>query len=230
MSLFIDSLVSVGAVEAGDNEPSKIMFWKRKSDEPVPGRVVKEGSMPFDIETLDTDAREYVAGLQAQLAAYDVEEPAALPDDLPDAVVKALDTQSAVIAKMESEKNDLAKKLGSLEDKIATEKYEKRADALRNLLGDPAVMAPVLKALATAAPDEYAKLDAQFDTLVNLDGFKAVIEKEYGSSSDGGSAIDQIAAHAAEIRKSHPDLSPAEARAQAWVENPELVRQSREEG
>ena len=229
MSLFIDSLVSVGAVEAGDNEPSRIMFWKKK--EPAPGRVTKEGkSMAFDIDTLDDAAREYVESLQAQLASHAVEEPATLPDDLPDAVVKALDKQTATIAKMEVEKTELAKSLAKLEDRIATEKFEHRADELKNLLGDPAEMAPVLKALAQSAPDEFAKLNAQFDTLLNLDGFKAVIEKEYGSSEGGGSANDKITAIATEIRKNNPDMTPADARAQAWAENPALVKQSREEG
>ena len=184
--------------------------------------------MPFDIETLDTDAREYVAGLQAQLAAYDVEEPAALPDDLPDAVLKALNEQSAVIAKMESEKAELAKSLVALEDKIATEQYEKRAAQLINLFGEG--MAPVLKALAAGAPEAYTQLDEKLDKLLSINGYKEILEKEFGSSSDGGTAADQIAAHAVEIRKANPDMSPAEARAQAWRENPALVTQSREEG
>ena len=68
-----------------------------------------------------------------------------------------------------------------------------------------------------------------FDTLIVKDSM-ADMFKELGDSADGGTAADKVTAIAAEIRKNSPDTSPAEARAQAWRENPELMTQNREEG
>ena len=231
--LHIDSLTSIGAVEDGDNPESKIMFWKRKTEEPAPGLVEKEGdSMPFDVESLTDDAKAYItaeiaAGITA--AAELVETPDPLPDDLPDVVKSRLDAQDSTIEKERVEKEALAKEVADLKDEMATEKYIERAKTLAPVLGDPDEMAPVLKALATADPEAFDVLDAQFDTLIVRDDFAKILT-EYGDSAADGTAVDQITAHANEIRKTNPDLTPAAARAQAWRDHPELKAQSRKEG
>lgn len=228
--LHIDSITSIGAVEAGDNEDeSKILLYKSKPIEPGQGQDVKKGDpmSGFDVESLTDEGKEFVAGLQAQIAEFG-EEPPVLPDDLPDSVSKRLDEQTAEIEKERVEKERIAKDLADLRDEMATEKYTERAKALAVLLGEPDEMAPVLKALATDSPDAFGKLDAALDTLVAKDSL-AMLFKELGDSAAEGSAVDQISAHATEIRKNDPSMSPVEARAEAWRQHPELKTQSREE-
>lgn len=225
--LFVDSITSIGAVDEGDNPLSKIMFWKRKTTEPAPGPVVKKGdSMSFDVESLSDDAKAHVEGLVAQIAEL-TETPEALPNDLPDLVTKRLDDQDTVIEKERVEKAALAKEVADLKDGIATEKYEARAADLENLLGKPDEVAPVLKALATDSPEAFGKLDAMFDSLVVAKVYAPFLT-ELGDSSETGTAVDRIAAHAAEIRKNSPETSIADAKAQAWSDHPELKVLDRE--
>ena len=225
--LIIHALTSIGAVEAGDNPETAITFYKSKKSEPVQGRIVKEGSMPFDIDTLTDEGKAYVSELETKLAAFGEETPV-LPDDL-DPVTKArLDDNEATIEKQKAENVKVAKDLADLRDEMATEKYEARADTLEALLGDKADVAPVLKALATADPDAFGKLDAMFDTLVVKDTL-APLFKELGEAGGDATATDQHAAHVAEIRKANPDITAAAARKQAWEDHPELVSQMREE-
>ncbi len=229
--LHIRSLDSIGAVTAPDNPDSIITLYKSINDEttePAPGPLVEKGvPMPFDIETLTDEGRAYVSDLEAKLAAYG-EEPAALPDDLPETVTKRLDEQASMIEKERVEKERIAKDLADLRDEMATEKYAERAKALAILLGAPDDVAPVLKQLATDSPDAFAKLDAMFDTLIVKDSM-APLFKELGSSAAEGSALDQIAAHAAKIRENDPSMTIAKARSQAWSDHPELKALSREE-
>ena len=229
--LHVTSLVSVGAVESGDDPKAEILIYKANTTEPGQGLVEKEGeSMSFDVDSLSDEARAYITD-QVKLGVAELAEetPEALPEDLPDIVTKTLDDQTAVIEKDQVEKAALLKRVTDLEDGIATEKSEARADELAPLFGDKDVLAPVLKALDADSPEAYGKLNAMFDTLIVKD-FMADMFKELGDSTDGGTAADKVTAIAAEIRKNSPDTTAAEARAQAWRENPELMAQNREEG
>jgi len=221
-------LLSIGAVEDPDNEASQIMLYKSKDQEPEPGLVEKKGdSMSFDVDSLSDEAKAHITGLEAQIAEL-TETPEALPEDLPDLVTKRLDEQDVTIEKERVEKAALAKEVADLKDGMATEKYSARAAVLENLLGKPEEVAPVLKALATADAEAFGKLDAMFDTLIVKDVL-APLMAELGDSSATGSANDQIAVHATEIKKNQPELTMVAARAQAWTEHPELKDLSREE-
>ena len=184
--------------------------------------------MEKNIESLD-DALARISELETQLAANVVEEPAALPDDLPDAVVKALDEQAVTIAKMEAETVRVSKENEALRDERATEKYTKMAEDVAALVGPADETAPLFKAIGQAAPDEFEKLYERLAPLTNATAFEKLLGELGDSASDGGSAVDKISAYAVEIRKAQPDLSPVEARASAWREHPELKAQSREE-
>lgn len=228
--LHISEITSIGAVESGDNDldDASILLYKSKAIEPEPGPLVEKGvSMPFDIETLTDEGKAYVSDLEAKLAAYG-EEPAALPDDLPEPVAKRLDEMTVAIEKERVEKERMATELADLKDGIATEKWTERAKALEVLLGSPDDVAPVLKALAVDSPEAFTKLDAMFDTLIVKDSM-APLFKELGSSAAEGTALDQIAAHAAKIREADPSMTVVKARAQAWSDHPELKTLSREE-
>ena len=187
--------------------------------------------MPFDIDTLPDEAQAYVRGLEAELTSLRSagEETPPLPDDLPDVVAKRLAAQDDAIAKEKVEKDRIAKELADLREERAVEKYTAIANELKPIMGDPAETMPVLKALGESDPQAFDALYGRMRPLVNMAGYEHVL-KEYGTSDPGGSAVDKINAHAAEIRKAQPDMTPAEARAQAWREHPELKRQAREEG
>lgn len=223
--LHVHEITSIGAVEAGDNPEADILFWKAK--EPEKGHIEKEGSVP-DIESLD-DAKAYIASLEAKLAAFDVEEPADLPEDLPDVVVKALDEQAATIAKMEAETARISKENEALRDERQTEKYTKLAEGLV-VVGPVDEVAPLLKELGDAAPEATDKLVELLAPMQNASAFEKLLKEHGDGAADGGNAVEQITAHAAEIRKNNPDLTAAEARKQAWIEHPDLAVQSREEG
>ena len=226
--LHIKEITSIGAVESGDDPEATIMLYKSKTTEPAPGPLVEKGvPMPFDIETLTDEGKAYVSDLETRLAAFG-EEPAALPDDLPESVTKRLDEQAVAIETERVEKERIAKDLADLRDEMATEKYAERAKALAILLGSPDEVAPVLKQLAADSPDAFGKLDAMFDTLIVKDSM-APLFKELGSSAAEGSAVDQHAAYVAEIRKADPSITVVKARAQAWHDHPELKALSREE-
>ena len=198
-----------------------------KTKEPEPGPVEKKGDlMSFDVESLSDDAKAHVEGLVAQIAEL-TETPEALPEDLPDLVTKRLDDQDAVIEKERVEKAALAKEVADLKDGIATEKYEARAADLENLLGKTEDVAPVLKALAKDSPEAFGKLDKMFDSLVVAKVYAPFLT-ELGDSSETGTAVDRIAAHAAEIRKNSPDTTLADAKVQAWSDHPELKVLDRE--
>ncbi len=227
--LHVKRLLSIGTVAEGDDPEATILLYKSKNTEPEPGLVEKKGdSMPFDIESLSDEAKVFVASLQAEIAGL-TETPEALPEDLPDLVTKRLDDQDATIEKERVEKAALTKEVADLKEGMATEKYEARAAELENLLGKPEDVAPVLQAIAKDSPEASVKLHAMFDTLIVKDAL-APLMAEIGDSSETGTAEDQIAVYATEIRKNSPDTSPADARMQAWVEHPDLRVQAREEG
>ncbi len=245
--LHVTKLTSIGAVAEGDNPLADILFFKSKTSEPLEGRIHGGGSVAettVDLSSLDDDTRAaveaHVADADAKVAKLEtqvseleakvvVEEEDILPDDLPEAVAKRLADQEDRIAKAEAVAVAAEAKVEKAEDERLTEMYTKRAVELKPVLGDPEVMGPVLKDLASSAPDSYPVLDAQLDTLVNMDGLNSLL-REHGDNGATGTAVDQILVYAKEIRKDEKSMTLAAAKAQAWQDHPELKTQAREEG
>jgi hypothetical protein len=245
--LHVTKLTSIGAVAEGDNPEAEILFFKSKQAEPLEGRTHGGGPVAettVDLSSLDDEVRASVEAATAESVAkieeltaqvtelkaqVVVDEEEILPDDLPEAVAKRLADQEDRIAKAEASAVAAEAKVEKAEDQRLTEMYTKRAVELRPVLGDPEVMGPVLKDLASSAPDSYPVLDTQLDTLVNMDGLNTLL-REHGDNGATGSAVDQILVYAKEIRKDDKDLTLAAAKAQAWQDHPELKTQAREEG
>ncbi len=186
------------------------------------------------IESQTTKFEETIAKLETQVSELEakvpvVEEEEILPDDLPEAVAKRLADQEDRIAKAEAVAVAAEAKVAKAEDERLVEMYTKRAVELRAVLGDPEVFGPVLKDLASSAPDSYPVLDTALETLKLMDGFEKLL-REHGDGGATGRAVDQITVYAGEIRKANTDLTPEAARAQAWRDHPELKTQAREEG
>jgi len=243
--LHITELTSIGAVESGDNPEAEILFWKSTTTNPPEGR--KNGGGPvdtLDLSSLDketaepilafvaglqkaaTEADDKIAALEAKLEVEDEDDPLV---DLPEPVAKAIAERDEQIAKAEAKAVAAEEAVAKLQDERLTERYTERAEALSNMLGNAADVAPILKALAKADQKAYDLLDARFDTLLTWDGMADLL-REHGDNAATGRAVDKIAAYAAEIRKDNKKLTAADARAQAWRDHPELKTQAREEG
>ena len=241
--LLVSRIVSVGAVAVGDNPEAAIYFYKSKKDEPLEGRK-ERGDMALDLSHLtDEDAepiQAFVVKMEEAAVARDAEvaelkatiegedEKDLLPDDLPEPVAKALADRDTEIAKARTEAAEAKAESARLRDEKLTETHNTRAAELENLLGPRAEVAPVLKALDEADPENYAKLNAMHAKLIKWDGMTALLA-EQGDSAATGLAVDQIAAFAKEYQKDDKDLTYADAKVQAWSDHPELKEQLREE-
>ena len=239
--LFVRSLTSIGAVGAGDNPDAAIMFWKSKdlppeTPEPPEGRPTRSG-MSLDISVLAEEHQEMVQkgldtlneeieNLKAQVVELTPEDEPTLPDDLPEPVAKKLAEQDEAIAKATAEADSAKAEAAALREEKLDEQYAERADQLRSILGDD--MAPVLKALGTAAPKEWGQLSERLDVVAKM----AALTAELGDSAATGSAVAKIQAIAKTIHTDEREDFPTlvAAKAEAWDRNPDLVTQSRQEG
>lgn len=217
--------------------------WVTKTANPSEGRTNGGGPVDtLDLSSLDDDQAEpilaFVAGLQKagteaaeKIAALeaDVEDEDDPLIDLPEPVAKALAERDEQIAKAEAKAATAEEAVAKLQDERLTERYTERAEKLSNMLGKPAEVAPVLKDLAKAAPEAFAKLDSMFDTLLTWDGMADLL-KEHGDNAATGSAADTLTALATDIRKENPEMSMADARVEAHHQRPELRELMREEG
>lgn len=288
--LHINKLISIGAVEAGDNPEASILFWKRavatEERERLAdrGAALPDGSYPIankgdlrnaiqaygraknkaatkahiirraralgasdmlpadwtmknaesvtttkegqqmtkpDLSGLDPDVLEYVSTLEAQIQPA---EPA-LPDDLPEPVQKALADKDDVIAKERAEREALAKQVQVMRDEQMTERFTKRAAELVGILGSDPEVAQVLKGLAEAAPEPFAKLDALLSQAARIaQEHDTLLFKELGSTEGDLDPIAKIEAIAKQIHTDERDQFPtyADAKAEAWERNPDL--------
>ena len=236
--LHVTKITSVGAVTAGDNPEADILFYKSKPVEPLEGRTEGSDNLSLDLSHLTDEDRDtvqkHIDGLEAEIgelkdaAASEDEDENLLPDDLPEPVAKALADQAEAIAKADARAVKAEADAADLRDERETEKYTAMAGAYRNVLGPVDEVAPVLKDIAKGAPKASEKLHGFLSTLVKMDGFDALL-REYGDNAADGSAVDKHTAYAKELRDNDPDLSAAEARAEAWRRNPGLKEQAREE-
>lgn len=206
------------ALGATDRLPAE---WTEKNAESVP--TTKEGQQMTkpDLTGLDPGVLEYVQSLEAQVQPA---EPA-LPDDLPEPVQKALADKDDVIAKERAEREALAKQVQAMRDEQMTERYTKRASELVGILGSDPEVPQVLKGLAMAAPEPFAKLDALLSQAARIaQEHDTLLFKELGSTEGDADPIAKIEAIAKEIHKEERDQFPTfvEAKAEAWARNPDL--------
>ena len=247
--LFIDEIISVGAVSAGDNPDAEITFWKKRVD-PIVGsaeilaayRQVRD--MTPKITKRVTKSRQTVDTKGDRMVDFDFE---GFTDDQKTAVEGVFTEYEATIAdlqpveevevvkEVDPEIQELiTKQAAELEEahaEIAKERKIRRdaefitkAQTLETVLGPPEEWGPVLDELESAAPEAYEKLTARLAVA------KTQIEtgdlfKEIGRAGDGES--DKVAALTKAKLELNPELTVEQARAQVWQENPELVEEAR---
>lgn len=157
--------------------------------------------------------------------------PAVLPDDLPAPVLKAMAEKDEELAKERAEREALEAVVSKMRDEQLSERFAKRADDLAAVLGTDEGMADVLRELAEAAPEAYAKLDATLaDTAAIVKASDHLLLKEIGSSNDESDPVAKINAIAKTIYTEEKGEFPtmSAARAEAWKRNPDLKNESRQ--
>lgn len=133
-----------------------------------------------------------------------------------DPVVKAMREQ---IESMRADTKKMHDQMEQRELEGVAKKYE--------LLGKkPEELVPVLKSMKAAGDavyDEYIKtLDEHMEVVEKSGVFSEIGKRGEGAASN---PVDKVSIIAAEIRKSKPDMSVAEAMDEAWAQHPELLNE-----
>jgi hypothetical protein len=209
--LTVNKIVSIGAVEDGDNPEAQIMFWKTKPE---------EVSKDFELE--NDESRETVEP-----------EGAVMPDE--ETVDTGLEDLEKARADLDAIREELAKARADIEtrdEELAKERKERRtkeflakAEALTDVLGPAEEWAPVLDELDEKAPEALTKLEERL-AVVKGQLETSEIFKELGRQ-EGSRTLEALVKSKQE---SDPKLTEVEARAAVWQENPDLVAEARIEG
>lgn len=226
--LFIKNLTSIGAVESGDNPDAEILFYKHHPENT--SSVEPEGRIGMaekpDLSGLDPDLKSavdaYVAAEIEKGLTPDVDDQVSL-DDLPEDVRKSIEDKDAEIQKRDAEMAELRKDLESMRDEQLTERFTARAGDFASVLGNDDETGEVLKSLYKAAPEAYQKLDDMLgNTVAALKSETGAFMKELGSAEDVTDVSGRIDAIAKTLTEADPNLTHAQARAEAWTRNPDL--------
>lgn len=133
-----------------------------------------------------------------------------------------LDDESAAIIKGQIDKlSELEEKVTKAEHDAADAEYITKARAFDGL-GDPAEIGPALRRLADVSPEDADLFEKAF-VAASTQEITATLYEELGSSINKSTDVDvQIETIAKSYRDANPQLSEADANAQAWENNPEL--------
>ena len=173
MALHVTDIVSIGAVDKGDNPESWITMFKRKKANAVSVEQTQRDDMTFDVSALPDEAQEHIAklvadgeALTAAIAAQEAKivELTPVEDPAETEIEKASDEVQALIAKQREQLDEQAE---SLKVEVAkrrdTEFIAKiQKDNLVELLGKAEEVGPVLRELSDAAPEAFDKIYPAF--------------------------------------------------------------------
>ena len=231
MTLFIKDLVSIGAVDSGDNPEAEIVFWKRrKAKQPKEGGRMIDN---FDLTGLPEDTAEaLIAHVEVLKAERDAALEAVPAVEETVEIEKGLDDETAqLIAKY---KSDLAAKDEELTAEIAkrrnTELVAKiKDDGLEPLLGSAVEVAPNLAALEAGAPEAFAAVYGNLLAAAQRVDLAKALGLEIGSAE--AEATDPYEQRDAWVKKqleAAPTADVNKLKADFWVAHPEAVAASRE--
>lgn len=207
--LLISDIDSVGGVDAGDNPGAALLFWKRKKNTPDAGGEPEGVLMdPTEIEVEKTEPEP---------------EPEVVKAEPEPEVEKRADEE---IVKARAERDAAVAALAEEVEKRETSEWVEKAKTFEMLLGDPVRIGPALRKLHQAAPDAYETLEPVLRAARNRETLAKILT-EYGTDRGEGTPFEQRDAYVAEMRKLHPEMSPAQARAQFWHDHPEARQASR---
>lgn len=236
--LTIVELDSVGAVDAGDNEPARIGFWKRRKHAPEVGETTLKGVLMPDEsitqaeegatpETVETDKGGGAGDLAKQVEAEAVAEAAETAVEAEDLAKRALEEE---VTKARQERDAAQAALAEEVDKRLNAEWVVKARPYELLLGPAVEVGPLFRKINETAPDEFTRLEAALTgAMARAD--LAKILSEVGKDADGetGTANEQRDQWVAEYRKANPTVNEADARGLFWKSHPEAKQASREE-
>ncbi len=230
--LFVDEILSVGMVKAGDNPDAEVVIYKSK-----PSDVSK---MTASVENAPTEpgVRMDLSAIEDQDLRKSVEDTIAEKDnqisDLTSQVDKveadptedASDEVKAILKaqfdELEKVKVDLAKER---QERRNAEHIEK-ARPLEVLLGKADDIGPVLAELAEAAPEAFAKLEAPLVAASQRKELAALFSETGAGEGEGDS--DPISKRDSWVKENKTAKeSVNQANARFWKEHPEQKDESR---
>ena len=231
--LFVDELVSVGMVKAGDNPDAEVVIYKMKTDNPPAETVESQeefntaGSGPriekvnMDLSAIEDDVlRKAVEDRIAELEAQ-------IPDVEPSPVEKAEPEVQEYIAKLQEAQEGLQKQLDDERDARRLSDYIEKAKAYTVLFGKAEEVGPLLADFADKAPDSYTKFEPIMEALAQRVEMNDLF-KELGSGESEGES-DPLSKQAAWVAKNRQEgESILQAKARFWAEHPEEKKASRE--
>ena len=238
MSLHVEEITSIGAVDSGDNPGSFVAFWKRKKKgnaESVETNTRDEMDT-FDVTGLPDEAQEHIAELakSAETAAETIEALEAQVAELtPTPVVdevdigKASDEVQTLIAKLREDNDGMAETIAvEVTKRRDTEFIAKlRKDDLEGLLGDAEEVGPVLRELDDAAPDAFGKI---YPALVAAGQRTGEFFKEIGASEGDADPTAQRDAWVSKQKQDGSERTVADLRTDFWKAHPDAVAAERE--
>ena len=194
----------------------------KKDREEVEAALTKAGTVEDLTTQLATANAEVVKLKKGEGGEGDPDPLESLPEDVRKVVDPLLKSAQDEASKATTENAAMRKRLDKIESDNAREAFAK---GIGDLGGLPQKREDIVELLWTMQ-DEEARATMQ----KNLEAAAAAARRgnlfgEIGSGLGGdgdGSAYAKIEAAATEIRKAKPDMTEAQARAQAMNENPEL--------
>lgn len=240
--LFVTEILSVGAVDAGDDPAAEIVFYKRKdSVTPDRGDDNDNQEIPMDaldLSTLDDEIREQVskhvetleervAELEAQIAA----EPDVVPDDdTDDDVLKnAPESVRELVAKLQADVDEKTEALDAELEKRRLEEAVAAAGEFEKLLGKPDEVGPVLRKVQDGLGDDWSTFEQWLRAAAQRLEMGDVTD-EIGKEAEELTGDDPVAKRDAWVRAKaadDPDADVYELREKFWKLHPEL-RQRKE--
>ncbi len=230
--LFVDEILSVGMVKAGDNPDAEVVIYESK-----PSDVSK---MTASVENAPTEpgVRMDLSAIEDKELAKSIKDAFAEKDtqisDLTDQVEKveadptddASDEVKAILKAQADELKEVRSDLAKEKTERRTAEYIEKAKPLEVLLGKADEIGPVFAALAEAAPDDFAKLEGAL-TAASQRSELAALFAEVGAGEGEGDAdpIDKRDSWVKENQKDSESVQQANAR--FWKENPEQKEESR---
>lgn len=211
------TITGVHLVDVGDNPGAKVALVKRR---PAPVEKAMPKTLEEVLAALPEDQRAVV---EAALMA--AKQPAAQPEMVEDAC-KPDEMKGEGVTKMAAELESLRKRVRELEDEAILEQIRKRvAGELSSLPGKADDVVAMLKSAWSSMPrPAYDSLLATLKAAAQVCAKSGPFAEVGSAGSADQGASERVARLAAEVRKSDPKLSMAQARARVYEQHPDLYR------
>ena len=231
--LFVDEILSVGMVKAGDNPDAEVVIYKSKpSDVSKMTASVEnaptEPGVRMDLSAItDEDLRKSIEATIAEKDDQISDLTSQVDKAEADPTEDASDEVKAILKERDDQLADLRKDLDAAVTKARVEEYIVKAEPFAGLLGSPKEIGPVLADLAFKAPESFTILVNALTAASQREEMGKLFSTLGTSEGEGESdPVTQRDVWVKEHQKDGETVSQTNAR--FWKENPEAVKESRE--